>query len=557
MVTPTPLLPVITIEGDSSTYTYNPFTSTFDFYLHRGQFAPPYLNTAGYFDLKISDPNNVIFDDLSKGAEVTIWVGKDDSSKVKVFLGVLVQDGVETEDITDGYLRLSGPDWGSYILQNRILNNYLKQQPNSDGTPDDTDTSTEITTLVYDILTNSRWYPNQGLTIEGQGVTVNSSNIQIASGLSVAEFGASMQYAEDVLRTLDGIAYGAYHYIDPNKTFYMKIPDSIDTGILLVDDYSDSVAATWDTTKLGFVSGPTSFQRSAEEYRKVIWAVGASRPDRDTDLFQSTDSSSQSVYNKSWATKIDTLNNIRPQYIGVKIERVGTPVTNLIFELREDITNATYPNGSPTGTVIRRLELDKASLAASTTDWRFFDLNGEELNSKQSYWIILYANGADASNTFKWHNDNGSSGTNAYSTDNGATWTVQTSSYKFCIDYWFVNELRDSQPNDANVIGGDNFFSEELIREPNFKDDAALSQLIDATAARAFYEKYIFKSLVYAPDTLLQNGQKVRIRVQQNPVKNFDYNDFVISGIEYVFDDSAENQDGMLYYDLTAVRIAK
>ena len=425
---------------------------------------------------------------------------------------------------------------------------------NADGTPDDTDTSTIVRNLYYDILTNQRWYQSQDLTMQQMGVTANLANIILPSpDLKVSEFGASMEYAEDAFRRLDGLSYGGVHEIDPFGVFKVYVPKSAPSGIIIADNYTDSVLTNWPSAKIALMVDRTEFKHTGEEYRKSIRGIGGSRAGRDTALYKTASGASETLNGKAWAIKIPTITFIQPQYIGAKIDKLGTPTANLSIELRED------KDGQPTGHSVRTVDFDKNGLPASgSPDFRFMDMAGEQLNSKQSYWLILYQNG-DVSNTIRWYRDSSTTSgvTRAFSTNNGASWTVENNSYQFTLDYWFINELVDIKTNDYNVISGNWYYAEEIIREPNLKDDLALSQLLDGTADRMFYDKEVWKGLIYAPDAPLDNGSRVRIRQQNNPIKQFDYDDFIISGIEYVFDADSDEPDGMMYYDVTAVRLVR
>src|SRR3990167_2479358 len=156
-----PLLPVITIQkNDASLYTFNHFISTYDFRVRRCEVTPPIDSIGGKFNITITSADgtvsalNTILTNINEGNEVTIWIGKDNTTKTKAFLGI-----IETTEITQpnkNYfeLKISGPDWGSYILKSRIVSRSWTQKRT--GTViDTTDNTTLVSQIVDDLLTET------------------------------------------------------------------------------------------------------------------------------------------------------------------------------------------------------------------------------------------------------------------------------------------------------------------------------------------------------------------------------------------------------------------
>jgi hypothetical protein len=91
-----------------------------------------------------------------------------------------------------------------------------------------------------------------------------------------------------------------------------------------------------------------------------------------------------------------------------------------------------------------------------------------------------------------------------------------------------------------------------VIRKADIKDSNVMGALLVQTGKTVFKRKDIFSGLVYAPDTLLQNGQRVRIRKQASGY-TVDA-DFVIGGIEYIFESGDDQTTGNFYYNIEAAR---
>ena len=150
-ITKQPLLPVIQItKNDSTTYTFNYFTSTFDFRVTRCQIRPPFDQTGGEFTCHIISADgtnsamNTILSNVDEGNEIVFWIGKSDSTKTKIFCGVI--ESKEIKEPNKNYMEviLKGPDWGSDLLKSKIVNRFWQQRRSTDGSLDSTDSSTLI-----------------------------------------------------------------------------------------------------------------------------------------------------------------------------------------------------------------------------------------------------------------------------------------------------------------------------------------------------------------------------------------------------------------------------
>jgi len=160
-ITKQPLLPVIQItKNDSTTYTFNYFTSTFDFRVTRCQIRPPFDQTGGEFTCHIISADgtnsamNTILSNVDEGNEIVFWIGKSDSTKTKIFCGVI--ESKEIKEPNKNYMEviLKGPDWGSDLLKSKIVNRFWQQRRSTDGSLDSNDSSTLISQIINDLLTD-------------------------------------------------------------------------------------------------------------------------------------------------------------------------------------------------------------------------------------------------------------------------------------------------------------------------------------------------------------------------------------------------------------------
>ena len=558
LITRKPLLPVITLtKNDASLYTYNPFISTFDFRVIRLQVTPPFSNNSGTFNLQLTSANgsntdaNTIITNVDEGNEVTIWIGKDNTSKTKIFTGVIETWSIDEQNKNFMNLTISGPDFGSDILKNRIVFGKWAQLIDSNGDADTTDSSTTVRQIIIDMLTKGAYYPDQTnlVTAEDQGIIITSTNIK-GEDLTLKSFSANYEFISDKLQSLGEIG-GMMFWVDPDKNFYMDYPTTISnssSGVLLTDDNTDATAIAWlPVTKLGLIAPGSTHTRTLENHKRRVFGMGG--VNIATDQSSETDAGTPTTlegynYAMSFVPDFSTVSKIQ-----VKISKIGTPVEDFVLELREDYL------GLPTGKVLRTVSKPKAFLDSSGTTavWSTFEIN-EEVIINHTYWVVLRKNGTSASHTFRWHHDNtdNSPSLSARSSDD-ITWALTGTPNRY--DYAFrqfkgdeVFRIYTQDPISATT----KHHHDDIIRKDDITDDYVMDILLTSETDSLFKRKEIFKCQVYAPDVLLTAGQKVKIRKQASGY-TFD-DEFVLGSVEYVFESSDDQSTGAFYYFIEAVR---
>jgi hypothetical protein len=561
LITRRPLLPVITLKkNDASTYTYNPFTSTFDFRVTRLQVLPPFSNNAGSFILELTSSDasnsnsNILISNVDEGNEVTIWIGKDDASKMKVFLGVI--ESWEIQENNKNFMRLTikGPDFGTDILKNRIVFGKWAQLLDSNGNPDSSDSSTTVRQIVIDMLTKETYYPDQTglITAEDQGIIVTSTNIK-GEDLTLKSFAANYEFIGDKLQSLGEIG-GMIYWVDPDKTFYFDHPTTLasaSSGVLLTDDNTDATAIAWlPTTHIGLIAPNATYERTLENHKRRVFGMGGVNVaiDQSSDTDAGTPTTLESYnYAMSFIPNYSTVSKIE-----VKISKIGTPVDDFVLELREDF------NGLPTGKVLRSVSKPKAFLDSSGTTavWSTFEIN-EEVIIGYTYWIVIKKNGTSSSHTFRWHHDNTNHGTaiSARSaTDGNPTpdWALLTTNkYYYAFKERKGDEVFRIYTQDP-ISATTKHHHDDIIRKDDVTDDYVMDILLTTETETLFKRKEIFKCQVYAPDVLLTAGEKVRIRKQAGGY-TFDA-EFVLGSVEYIFESGDDQSTGAFYYFIEAVR---
>ena len=553
-ITKVPLLPVITIQKTSGVFTYNSFTSTFDFRVGSLTVKPSFDAVGGNFKLNIIGATgtnaemNTILSNISEGNEVTIWVGKSDATKTKIFLGVIEEIVIEETNKNFMSVTLSGPDWGSDLLKNTIVNFQYQQDLNDDGSQNTNDDTTSILNLISKILNDNMSYPTATFTVVNKGLVYDATTV-IPISYQIPVFNARFEFLDDKLQELDDLSL-SYHYVDPNKKFHMYnlafSSTSAPATILFTDDVNDSIS--WVTGKVGLIAPGSSFKRTLEHHKRKVFGLGGLSSEVDQ---QNTTTSSFTEMSSNYIAQRFTPTKTTCSKININISKTGTPIEDLVLELREDSSSGT---SLPTGKVLRSISKNKNILANKVDgvpSISSFEMN-EELTAQQNYWIVLLKNGTSSSNTFNWHKDALDTGTSATSA-NDITWNLTSTPnrFKYAFQALLGNELI-AVSEDANLSATSKHFHEDVIRKSEIVDKFLLKFLLTQENKSAHKKKEIFKCQVYAPDTLLQTGQTIRVRKQTSGYV-VDGN-FTLGQVEYVFEASDDMATGTFYYEVELAR---
>ena len=556
-ITKVPLLPVITIAKTSGVYTYNPFISTFDFAVGSLSVSPAFDAVGGTFSLQIigsSGTNaqmNTILSNISEGNEVTIWVGKSNATKIKIFLGVIEDIEIVEPNKNFMIVTLSGPDFGSDILKNTVVLFQYEQRLTSLGEVDTTDGSTSIINLVSKILNDTQSYPNaaiDGITAVTKGIVYDATKV-LPLDYQIPVFNARYDFLDDKLQELDD--YGlSYHYVDADKNFIMSqlnvSTSSAPASILFTDDVNDST--TWVSGKVGLIAPNSNFKRTLEHHKRRVFGLGGLSSELDQ---QNTTTTTSTVMSANYIAQRFRPNKTTLSKINLYISRTGTPTNDLVLELRDDSSGGT---SLPIGEVRRSISKNKTILSdkpVGEVTLTSFEMN-EELTPGRDYWIVLFKNGTDSANTFNWHKDALDTGTSATSADD-QTWNLTTTPNRFnyAFQAFLGNELI-AVSTEANTVVSSKHFHEDTIRKSDIINNELLKIILLQENKTTHKKKEILKCMIYAPDTLLSTGQKIRVRKQLSGYV-ID-GDFTLGQIEYVFESGEDTSTGNFYYNVELTR---
>lgn len=540
-ITKKPLIPVVKIKkNDSTYYTFNHHTATYDFRLIALTASPTFDSVAGSFSVTLTHPTqaslSTILSNINQGNEVEISIGKT-SSTTKIFLGIIEDIEINQETRNFITVTISGPDWGSDILQNRVVNGYWEQAKTADGeTLDATDNTTLVDQIVKDLLQDNDSYLTSGITAENQGIVVNSAYI-INTNFRLPQFAANAEMLNDKLAELDSIA-NTIHWVDADKNFHLAYHSNTMSGILIADDPTNATALAWDQTKLGLMGKPVNIRITAESHKRRLFGLGGDL--RKIDQSSETTSSSTQT-DTNWLAQKFTPKFRECDMIGLYLSKNGSPASNLTMQLVEDF------NSTPNGDQLRRLDLDKTAVTTGGK-WHYFKV-GEELNTAKNYWILIEKTGT-GTDYYRWHRAGSGTATNAYSAD-GSSWTVQTASYSFAFREYYTAPLLSILP-DTDLTFSSKHFHESVTHKPDVTSSELLKNLLFAESTTAFKKKEIISMPVFAPDTLLLPGQLIRIIKTSSGYTMDNY--YMISDLSYNFASGNQTATGNFWYDVTAMR---
>jgi len=507
-----PILPVIQIvKNDSTIYNYNPFTSTFDFKVQTLQCSPAADAQGGKFTLKIIPPAgvdvstmNAILGNIENGNQITIWIGKSNSSLTKVFLGVLENITVDESGPNYMQITLDGPDWGSDILKNRICLYYKVQRYLADNiTYDPNDPNVTIVQILTDLLTSTLAYPFNDITVANQGIVFSASNVDTSiQNVRIPQMMANLEHLDDKLSELDNWC-NAVHYVDANKNYIMKpavsntSPTPATGTWLFTDSVSDSLIASWTTGNVGYISlDGSSYKYTTENYKHRIIGIGSSQVSIDgatlgTPVQQTTNSGSTTLDSTHWLAQ-----QFKPIYatgysVAIFLATVGTPTVDIIVEIVQD--NA----GKPTGQVLQNLSIPRSQVAPSPGGWNQINI-GVSYLTPSAYWIVIPPNVAFSGiASFQWYYG-GSTFTNGISTD-GINWTINSSSYGYMFINYTSTPLKIAIPG-IGLNATDKVFHEETYRQAFITNSQALTAYLNSITKITNFKKEIYNCKVYCPD---------------------------------------------------------
>jgi hypothetical protein len=533
-ITEAPLLPKVVITSPT-VRTFDPLASpaVLDFNLLHLDFEMASEGMAGKFNMKIEDSAGSLLSALDCGDTVEIWVGKTNPISQKMFIGKVenfhkIRLG---KDIM--VYQLQGPSLDARLLH-RIVNFARFQARQSDGvTPDDTDSSTEIGTLVRDLLEDTDSYPTGEPTFANdEGITFDIDN----TGLKIPSFIVDYKPVADALRELADMASRNF-YITHGKVFKFKATEIIDSGILIVDDPDDSEATGWNQSKLAHINedNPLDVWETIEDTRNRLFGIGGD--EIKLDQKQETFSGGSDALDANYRAIKFTPTQNRMQYVTIYVKKTGSPNVSLDGEVVQDKSN------NPTGALLKAFSI-RDGLVAAGGGWVIADVGIENVQVDKAHWIILREVGT-AGNTFEWYHDGGTSSTHATSTD-GANWTVNSNAKGYA--FRTLSAIRLLFPEQDQTSITNYGLREHAFSNPEITEWKTMEKLVIGMLNVMGKKKRVVSLNFFPSDTLPEVGQSVKIKDAKTGVNG----QFEVVNLHLSWD-YEEQQLGATSVGLTAV----
>jgi hypothetical protein len=417
---------------------------------------------ASTFDITLADNDNQ-YNTLVPGNNVAVSVAKSVASLTTIFQGVVERTKRKRPDANVTYLTLSGTDYST-----NLLNKIVTAEYHSDTAVRLSGWS--VSEIIDDLMTT--YAPD-----------ITTNNVTAVSSTIIPDIVFNYQPLSDCVRELADYAPLFTFYVDGNKDLHFFFEEGRSSGITL------------DGTNIRSFDVETDIQNT----KNYIYIIGGDELKIDVNN-DGVGGGSVTTYDFWRAVQFQPTETDLKE-LRVYVSKDGNPTMDLDGEIRED-------NGSdsPSGSLIQIFQIPKSRILNAG----FYSalINFKPLNTAQKHWLILYSSGGDASNTYNWFHDGGSSGTIATSVD-GVTWSTSATTYTLASQTVYAQPLLFISQDDDSVTKYGQL--ETVIAKPTItrRDQAELiGQKHKKQYARARKE---FRLSIVPPDQIINPGETVTI----------------------------------------------
>lgn len=346
---------------------------------------------------------------------VQVFLGKDAPTLRRWFWGIIDKSGVTQMRNNLQNIHLKATGYGIRLV-NRKTSIRRNQKKQSDGvTLDDTDTTVKISELVKDIIEDTDHLAWKELGLEDD----ISTNLVEDIDIKMPDFTENMQSFAHAISRLSAKA-GAYFGVDADRNLFLRMPNTLDSLILITNDVNSSLFSNWDGWRVGIMKdkNPFEIEDSTESSGySVLHGYGAQVDTMDIDQSsESAQSNLSSIYVAS--AFVPKSNNI--QKIGLKIKRVGTITEPLVISVIGNTSGAPNVNDLRKKIIIGVEELNKVSTVSS--EWKYFSWDKFPVTVGETLFLVVNKHG-NGSNHMEWSYN---AGGNYYDSTNGTAWTLRT-----------------------------------------------------------------------------------------------------------------------------------
>ena len=435
-----PLSPKIIITDRPGTEKYRYETSVTtasvspqqDFTLSELQIHNGINSDYGYAVIKIDDKDNLLTDTTSKLRDskierqwdIQIYLGKSQPLLQRYFYGKIYDVDIQRPFTNRQTLVITCIGWG-VTLRDRITNIKRFQGKTADGvTVDSTNTTTKVSELVKQVVTDNDHQADHGLNNNDLGITTTGVQEVDIKLPDLQKNFATYATVLSELSSSGNVMYG----VDADRDLFLRDPNSVDSGFLFTNDLSSSVSQNWDSSRIGYLINASQSWRdsSYDGAYSFLHGLGANSVKIDTSKVGSENATRAS--NVSWIGIPFTPTTDNIAKIALKIAKTGTPTAPATIQITGIDTSDNKPKVS---NLRKSLVLDSQRIQGLTTTgaWEEISLD-EKINVEPNTPLMIVINQyGSSSNNFTLDYQTGT-GT-FYTSSDGDTWSSATGSFSF------------------------------------------------------------------------------------------------------------------------------
>lgn len=403
-----------------------------DFTLSELQIHSGINSDYGYAVIKIDDKDNNLTDTTSKLRDskierqwdIQIYLGKSQPLLQRYFYGKIYDVDIQRPFTNRQTLVITCIGWG-VTLRDRITNIKRFQGKTADGlTVDNTNTTTKISELVKQVVTDNDHQADHGLTNDDLGITTTGVQEVDVKLPDLQKNFATYATVLSELSSSGNVMYG----VDPDRDLFLRDPNSVDSGFLFTNDLSSSVSENWDSSRIGYLINASQSWRdsSYDGAYSFLHGLGSNSVKIDTSKAGSENATRAS--NVSWIGIPFTPTTDNIAKIALKIAKTGTPTSPATIQITGIDTGTNKPK---VDNLRKSLVLDSQRIQGLTTSgaWEEISLD-EKINVEPNTPLMIVVNQyGDGSDNFTLDYQTGT-GT-FYTSSDGVTWSSATGSFSF------------------------------------------------------------------------------------------------------------------------------
>ena len=435
-----PLSPKIIITDRTGTEKYRYETSVTtasvspqqDFTLSELQIHNGINSDYGYAVIKIDDKDNLLTDTTSKlrdskierQCDIQIYLGKSQPLLQRYFYGKIYDVDIQRPFTNRQTLVITCIGWG-VTLRDRITNIKRFQGKTADGvTVDSTNTTTKVSELVKQVVTDNDHQADHGLNNNDLGITTTGVQEVDIKLPDLQKNFATYATVLSELSSSGNVMYG----VDADRDLFLRDPNSVDSGFLFTNDLSVDTAQNWDSSRIGYLINASQSWRdsSYDGAYSFLHGLGANSVKIDTSKVGSENATRAS--NVSWIGIPFTPTTDNIAKIALRLAKTGTPTSPATIQITGIDTSDNKPKVS---NLRKSLVLDSQRIQGLTTTgaWEEISLD-EKINVEPNTPLMIVINQyGSSSNNFTLDYQTGT-GT-FYTSSDGDTWSSATGSFSF------------------------------------------------------------------------------------------------------------------------------